>query len=274
MAVKTYSYSKDKNTKLSSNFTVKEFACIDDYGKLITDVVKVDTKLVEYLQNIRNHFNKPVNITSSYRPEPYNASIGGAYGSYHTLGKACDFYISGVNVEEIAKYAETLGILGIGCYKDDLFVHIDTRTVKFFWYNQSNIETYSFGGKVETALEKKVKVIQNWLNRHYKSGLNIDGQYGAKTKSAIVKAGQYMLGLKRTGKADAQFIKKYPRVKTGDKSAYVALVQAVVICNGIDCTFDGTWGSITTEALKKFQTKSKITSDGILGENTITKLFG
>ena len=38
---------------------------------------------------------------------------------------------------EIAKYAESIGVLGIGLYetdKDGHFVHIDTRTKKSFWY--------------------------------------------------------------------------------------------------------------------------------------------
>ena len=60
---------------------------------------------------------------------------------------AADFYIDGVNTLEIAKYAESIGILGIGHY--DTFVHIDTRINKSFWYGHNEEYRETFGGKTE-----------------------------------------------------------------------------------------------------------------------------
>ena len=123
--------------------------------------------------------------------------MGGAWNSLHTQGKACDFYISGVDVLTIAKYAESIGILGIGCYQDDRFVHIDTRTNKFYWYNQSNTETLTFGGNVANYPTKRrgdsgdyIPTLQTKLNlAGIKSidgkALTVDGEFGANTEYAV-----------------------------------------------------------------------------------------
>lgn len=141
------SYTKGSKTKLSTNFNVSEFAC---KGNGCCSTVKVDTQLVNYLQMIRDHFKKPVVITSAYRCAKHNKNVGGATGSYHTYGEAADIVIDGVKPAEIAKYAESLGILGIGLYetaKDGYFVHVDTRAKKSFWYGQACAYRSTFGGK-------------------------------------------------------------------------------------------------------------------------------
>lgn len=141
--VKTY--NKGDRTYLAANFQAKEFDCKGGECSL----TYIDTDLVNYLQKIRDHFGAPVNITSAYRCAAHNKRVGGATNSYHTKGQAADFYINGVDPLEIAKYAESLGILGIGHY--DTFVHIDTRTKKSFWYGQQEAYRETFGGKVTTT---------------------------------------------------------------------------------------------------------------------------
>ena len=92
---------------------------------------------MNYLQQIRTHFGKPVHINSGYRCATHNKKVGGAKASKHATGQAADIKINGVAPSEIAKYAESIGVLGIGLYEtnsDGYFVHIDTRTTKSFWY--------------------------------------------------------------------------------------------------------------------------------------------
>lgn len=149
MAIKQY--TKGKNTILSTNFKSTEFDC---HGSGCCSVTLIDEQLVNYLQNIRNHFNKPVNISSAYRCITHNKKIGGATGSKHSKGQAADIYINGISPAEIAKYAESIGILGIGLYEtnsDGYFVHIDTRTTKSFWYGQKEARRETFGGKKQTT---------------------------------------------------------------------------------------------------------------------------
>ena len=134
--VKTYSIKKDGNTKLSANFTVKEFACKDG-----SDKVLVDSSLATVLQKIRNHFAKPVIITSAYRTSAYNKKIGGATNSQHVKGTAADIVIQGVAPIEVARYCEYLlpDSGGIGLYSG--FVHVDVRTNRSRWEDYGTEKT-------------------------------------------------------------------------------------------------------------------------------------
>jgi hypothetical protein len=146
MAVKTY--TKGQKTQLSKNFTSLEFDC---HGNGCCSSTKVDSKLIDYLQQIRDHFGKAVSINSGYRCPKHNTNIGGALRSNHMDGEAADIRIDGITPIEIARVAEKLGILGIGVYKWG--VHIDTRTNKYFWYDggASNVKTFQVKGETKPA---------------------------------------------------------------------------------------------------------------------------
>lgn len=128
MLVNVYSKNKNGNTAVSKNFKVKEFACKDG-----SDPVFISPELVEVLQKIRDHFNKPVTINSAYRTASHNKREGGAVYSQHLYGTAADIKVSGVSPKEVARYAETLlnGRGGIGIYPT--FTHIDVRKDKSRW---------------------------------------------------------------------------------------------------------------------------------------------
>jgi hypothetical protein len=70
-------------------------------------------------------------------------------------GEAADIRISGITPIEVARYAESIGILGIGVYSWG--VHIDTRTSKYFWYDggQSNVSTFGKPTYVPPKAENK-----------------------------------------------------------------------------------------------------------------------
>lgn len=147
MAIKTY--KKDQKIKLSANFNSNEFAC---KGKGCCSATLIDEKLVGFLQKIRTHFGKSVVINSAYRCAKHNKAVGGASGSRHTKGQAADIVVSGVKPKEVAKYAESIGVLGIGLYedKDGNFVHVDTRTSKSFWYGHAQEKRTTFEDKKYT----------------------------------------------------------------------------------------------------------------------------
>lgn len=145
MAIIPYSMAKDRNKKLSANFSVGEMACNDG-----SDTVIIDSDLILILQKIRTHFNRPVTISSGYRTPTWNRKIGGASNSYHTKGQAADIYINGVEPAVIAAYAEKLGVLGIGLYTTQKFVHIDTRKTKYYWKNAGKEVSVSTHGGTPT----------------------------------------------------------------------------------------------------------------------------
>ena len=129
MAIREYSMTRDSTRQLSPSFRVREFACKG------SDVVLIDDELVVLLQCIREHFGKPVTITSGYRTAAHNRAVGGAVYSQHQYGRAADIRVSGVPVEQLAAYAETLlpGTGGIGRYPAKGFVHVDVRKAKSRW---------------------------------------------------------------------------------------------------------------------------------------------
>ncbi len=135
MAIKQYSLKADRKKKLSPNFTVYEFRCRDG-----SDVVMIDESLVVLLQCIREHFGKPITITSGYRTGTHNTAVGGSRSSQHLLGRAADIQVAGVSVEDVAAYAESLlpGWGGVGRYpvkagRTKGWVHVDTRPNKSRW---------------------------------------------------------------------------------------------------------------------------------------------
>ena len=135
MAIQAYSLSKEGYKQLSPHFRVREFRCKDG-----SDPIFIDDELVVLLQQIRQHFGKPLTITSAYRTPAHNKACGGAAYSQHLYGRAADFKIAGVGPDTVAAYAETLlsGRGGIGVYPPKAgratgWVHIDTRASKSRW---------------------------------------------------------------------------------------------------------------------------------------------
>ena len=95
--------------------------------------------------------SRNVNINSGYRCAAHNASptVGGSPTSHHVKGMAADIRIQGITPEEVAKYAESIGIQRIGLY--DNFVHIGSGTTKKFWKGHAGTKVDTFGGKPKTV---------------------------------------------------------------------------------------------------------------------------
>ena len=134
MSIREYSMTRDSTRQLSPSFRVREFACKG------SDVVLIDDELVVLLQCIREHFGKPVHITSGYRTAAHNKSVGEAAYSQHLYGRAADIRVQGIPVEQLAAYAETClpGTGGSGRYPPRAgravgWVHVDTRPAKSRW---------------------------------------------------------------------------------------------------------------------------------------------
>lgn len=135
MAIQAYSLSKEGYKQLSPHFRVREFRCRDG-----SDPIFVDDALVSILQKIREHFGKPLTITSAYRTPAHNKTSGGAAYSQHLYGRAADFKVAGIAPDVVAAYAEQLlpDRGGIGVYppkagRAEGWVHIDTRASKSRW---------------------------------------------------------------------------------------------------------------------------------------------
>ena len=123
--VAVYDAFTEGRTKVSENFTVAEFASKDG-----SRVVIINPKLPEYLQKARDHFGKPMIITSGYRTTAHNAKVGGVSNSQHVFGNAADVYIPGVSVTDLYNYFCDIAGNGCGIGIYDTFVHFDVRHTK------------------------------------------------------------------------------------------------------------------------------------------------
>lgn len=98
-------------TRLSKNFVLSEFTKSATAERLGID----NTPQGEHLENLQNvvdnicqpvreHFDKPVIITSGYRSPELNEVIGGSSSSQHCKGEAVDFEIAGVSNKALAEW--------------------------------------------------------------------------------------------------------------------------------------------------------------------------
>lgn len=78
---------------LSRHFRLSEFCVTSqdfDNFKISYPIFLNITKLVNVLEVCRQYIEKPITITSGYRPELLNDLVGGADNSYHLVGSAVD----------------------------------------------------------------------------------------------------------------------------------------------------------------------------------------
>lgn len=97
----------------------------------------MDPRLFDALHAIsaKLETTKPFQIISGYRSPKTNAmlhakSSGVASNSQHTLGKASDVRIEGVDLRNLHKAALSVGAGGVGFYPVSNFVHVDVANVR------------------------------------------------------------------------------------------------------------------------------------------------
>lgn len=235
-------YGKKDAGNLSANFRKAEFACKCSRCSTVT----VDMELVDILQQIRDHFGKPVNINSGYRCEAHNAEVGGASGSHHTKGMAADIRVVGIAPREVAKYAESIGVKRIGLYEGDEgeFVHIGSGATKRFWLGHGIKIVDTFGGAKEQtdkpALKfKKGDIVRFGGGNHYASSNASSGPVVKESRAKITdvyEAGIHPYHCRAVNDAGAYIDGVYGWVNETDLSApestWTPKIGDVVVYNG------------------------------------------
>ena len=242
----TKTYKKGISVKISENFNSAEFDC---HGKGCCRETVIDLEMVDILQEIRNHFGKAVTVNSGYRCKTHNTAVGGARKSKHLSGMAADIVVKGVEPIEVAKYAESIGVKGIGLYSWGC--HIDSRDTKSFWYSAAQEPRTTFGGvpKVEISVSEwqKAAVADGFKFPKY----GYDGKWGSECEAVAMQA---------VCKRCAWPWKNKNLTK---------LIQRVV---GV--TADGKYGSGTKAAVIVWQKEPGLVADGKVGLNTWKKILG
>jgi len=91
--------------------------------ELVFDKMNID--FLELLDNLRECVNEPLHISSSFRSEEYNKSVGGSSKSQHLIGNAVDLKCN--NGALRLNIIENALALGLTCGVAKSFVHIDNR---------------------------------------------------------------------------------------------------------------------------------------------------
>ena len=89
---------------------------------------EMDRDLLLKLDLLRAIVNEPLYITSSYRSESYNKSVGGSKTSYHLQGRAVDLSCTNGTLRAKIVKAALKYRLSVGVAKN--FIHIDNRTAQ------------------------------------------------------------------------------------------------------------------------------------------------
>ena len=82
------------NCSLVPNFEPQEFRC--PCGRCTGYPTQMKQVELKHIQSIRDHYGKPMKITSGLRCSYENSRVGGVKNSGHLTGYAVDFYMEGV----------------------------------------------------------------------------------------------------------------------------------------------------------------------------------
>lgn len=120
-------------THLTPSFTLGEFALQQESRRFVHQY-QVDTaaELAGFLERVRRNMgNKPIVITSGYRPAAINASVGGASGSEHLYDGpgvgAVDFYVDGADINVVQAFCDRYWDYSVGYGASKGFVHLGIR---------------------------------------------------------------------------------------------------------------------------------------------------
>ena len=200
----------EDNVKDFPNFTYREFACKCG-GKYCDGFpVAFSYDLAKNLQTIRDHFGKPLIITSPIRCEKWNSEVGGVSNSKHKVGWACDFYINGVSYNTLANYVKTLPYFHY-CYRRNKSngKSIDEGYVKFKINGKTfkvNVNNGVAKKKITLSKAKTYYYTAKYVSKYYKSEPSTSK---VAVNNVIVKKGKYVFALTASQYKKIKYIKNH-----------------------------------------------------------------
>lgn len=82
-------------------------------------------KLIRLADKVRDHFGKPMTVSSGVRCKQHNANVGGVSNSRHLSGKAMDFCVSGLPASLVLPYVQSLSGVRYAYAIDRNYIHMD-----------------------------------------------------------------------------------------------------------------------------------------------------
>ena len=86
--------------------SIKDFLDLEIGFIRTKQVYTVDIDLIGILEEVRQHFMKPVTITSGCRCANHNYRIGGAKDSQHIYGRAADIQVKDTPPEKVYEFID------------------------------------------------------------------------------------------------------------------------------------------------------------------------
>jgi hypothetical protein len=121
------------SSRLTPHITLGEFALGQEARRFeYQHQVDMAAELAAFLERVRVKFgNKPIVITSGYRPPAINREVGGAFRSEHLYDQkgvgAVDFYVKGEDIWAVQAYCEEHWPHSVGRAASRGFIHLGRR---------------------------------------------------------------------------------------------------------------------------------------------------
>ena len=132
-------YDYRDNTQLSQHFNVQEFKC--KCGR--EHDIQINPELITNLEKLYEKLNcSKIIVTSGYRCEAHDRSVGGTGKGQHTVGNAADICCYGRDGQPISSRtvcckAQDVGFGGIANITNEyIYTHVDVRTGKKWYGNE------------------------------------------------------------------------------------------------------------------------------------------
>lgn len=121
------------SARLTPHIRLGEFA-LDQEARRFDHQYQVDTaaELAAFLERVRRNFgDKPIVITSGYRPPSINKQVGGASQSEHLFNApgvgAVDFFVNGADIHAVQLFCDKYWNYSVGYGAPKGFIHVGIR---------------------------------------------------------------------------------------------------------------------------------------------------
>lgn len=103
-------------------FKKSEFRCKCGCGS-----DSMNETLIRVADRVREHFGKPITVSSGRRCANHNARVGGVANSRHLSGKAMDFCVKGKTASQVLTYVQKQPEIRYAYAIDGNYVHMDVN---------------------------------------------------------------------------------------------------------------------------------------------------
>lgn len=119
--------AKNPSASTSGDFwdTIKYFEKSEFRCRCGCGADTMEEKLVRCADDVRQHFGRPMTVTSGRRCSSHNAKVGGVSNSRHLSGKAMDFCVVGKTAAQVVDYVKSLPDIRYTYAIDGSYVHMD-----------------------------------------------------------------------------------------------------------------------------------------------------